>query len=302
MRDALKRHWPEYLMEAAGLGLFMISAAVFGTLLEHPSSPVHAVLPDPLIRRILMGLAMGLTAIGIIYSPWGRQSGAHLNPAVTLTFWRLGKIESADALFYALSQFLGGLTGMLLIAGLIGPLLAHMHVHYVATVPGPRGPAPAFLVETFISFFLMTMVLICSNQRRLARATGLIAGILVASYVILAAPVSGFSMNPARSFASAVPAHVWTAFWIYFLAPPLGMLLAAECYLRLKGAHEVYCAKLNHFTSRRCIFKCAFAGMPHAAPKQLKVEERQIALSEEPGGAAMMFSLLRGQISNLSPQ
>src|SRR5687767_12327179 len=82
--DALRRHWPEYLMEAAGLGLFMISAGLFGTLLFFPGSPLAESLPDPMARRALMGLIMGLTAIAIIYSPWGQQSGAHLNPAVTL--------------------------------------------------------------------------------------------------------------------------------------------------------------------------------------------------------------------------
>ena len=102
MLEAVKRHWPEYLMEAWGLGLFMVSAAVFGTLIEHPASPVREVIADPFLRRIPMGIAMGLTAMGIIYSPWGQQSGAHLNPAVTLTFFRLGKIEPPDALFYVI--------------------------------------------------------------------------------------------------------------------------------------------------------------------------------------------------------
>jgi aquaporin Z len=259
MLDALRRHYPEYLMEAAGLGLFMISAALFGTLLEHPDSPAHAAIPDPLLRRILMGLAMGGTAIALIYSPWGKQSGAHLNPAVTLTFLRLGKIEAADAFFYVLAQFAGGLTGLLLAAAALGSLLAHMNVHYVATVPGPAGSGPAFLVEVLISFILMTTVLWCSNQARLARATGLIAGCLVAGYVVLAGPISGFSMNPARTLASALPAHLWTTLWIYFTAPPLGMLLAAEGYVRLRGRRAVYCAKLYHSTRRRCIFRCRFA-------------------------------------------
>jgi aquaporin Z len=71
MRGALKLHWPEYLMEAAALGLFMVSAGLFGTLLGYPRSPVHLAVPDPLLRRALMGLAMGLTAMAIIYSPWG---------------------------------------------------------------------------------------------------------------------------------------------------------------------------------------------------------------------------------------
>ena len=122
--DALRHHWPEYLMEAAGLGLFMISAGLFGTLLFHPASPVAQALPEPLLQRLLMGLIMGLTAIGIIYSPWGQQSGAHINPAVTLTFWRLGKVRTWDAIFYVIAQFAGGALGVLLVLVLLGAAFA----------------------------------------------------------------------------------------------------------------------------------------------------------------------------------
>ena len=258
MLEAVKRHWPEYLMEAWGLGLFMISAAVFGALIEHPASPIREAIADPFLRRIPMGIAMGLTAMGIIYSPWGQQSGAHLNPAVTLTFFRLGKIEPPDALFYVISQFAGGLAGVLLVAGVMGAYLADPAVNYVATTPGLHGTAVAFVAEVAISFGLMLVVLFASNTRPLARLTGVFAGVLVAAYIILEAPWSGMSMNPARTFASALPAHLWTALWIYFTAPPLGMLLAAETYLRLKGSHRVFCAKLNHDTSKRCIFRCNY--------------------------------------------
>jgi aquaporin Z len=101
MREALRQHWPEYLMEAAGLGLFMISACVFAILLFHPASPVAGFRGGHLARRALMGLAMGTTAVALIYSPWGQRSGAHLNPAVTLTFLRLGKVRGWDAAFWA---------------------------------------------------------------------------------------------------------------------------------------------------------------------------------------------------------
>jgi aquaporin Z len=255
---ALRRHWPEYLMEGAELGLFMISACLFVALLEYPASPVHALLPDPTLRRVLVGIAMGATAIGIIYSSIGQQSGAHFNPSVTLTFWRLGKVEHWDAAFYALSQFLGGTLGVLLSALLLGQIIADPSVNYAVTAPGPHGVLVAFLAETFISFLQISLVLRVANTRQLARFTGVLAGVMVATYISVEAPYSGMSMNPARTFASAFPAHLWTAWWMYFTAPPLGMLLAAELYVRQHGIHKVFCAKFHHHNDKRCIFRCNY--------------------------------------------
>lgn len=257
--DVLKLHWPEYLMEAWGLGLFMLLACSFGVLLEHPASPVHQAIPNVFIRRVLMGTAMGLTAILNIYSPWGKRSGAHTNPSTTLTFLRLGKVQPVDAVFYTLSQFAGGVLGTLTAARLFANSIAHPKVNYVATAPGMNGAAVAFAAEAIISFILMSVVLRVSNSGKLSRFTGLFAGALVATFISFEAPFSGMSMNPARSFASALPAQAWTAFWIYFTAPPLGMLLAAELYLRLGGANKVFCAKLHHHNDKRCIFRCNFA-------------------------------------------
>src|SRR5262249_34395785 len=173
MLRALQQHWPEYLAEALGLGLFMMSACGFGTLLGHPASPAAGAIPDGLPRRLLMGLAMGLTAVALIYSPWGRRSGAHLNPATTLTFWRLGKVAGPDAAWYVLAQALGGIAGVLAAAVFIGPALAAPSVHYVATMPGPSGVPLAFLAETIIAFVLMTVVLRVSNTAHLAAYTGI---------------------------------------------------------------------------------------------------------------------------------
>jgi len=254
MLAALKKHWPEYLMEAAGLGIFMISACGFGVLLEYPNSPVHQAIPDAFVRRMLMGLAMGLTAVGLIYSPWGKQSGAHLNPSVTLTFFRLGKVARYDAIFYVVAQFVGGIAGVLISAIAFGSLLANPSVNYVATVPGAGGPIVAFVAEVVITFILMSIILRVSNNQRLANLTGLCAGILVATYIMFEAPLSGMSMNPARTFGSAFSAQVWTALWIYFTAPLIGMLAAAQVYVTMKSARAVACAKLHHANTKRCIF------------------------------------------------
>ena len=261
MIEAFKRHWPEYLMEAAELGAFMISACVFTAILWHPASPVRQGIADPRLRRTLTGLAMGLTALGIIYSPWGKRSGAHFNPSVTLTFFRLGKIEPWDAFFYVVAQFAGAVAGVLFAATLLGGNIRHPAVSYAATVPGPDGARVAFAAELLISFALMSVILVVSNTPRLALYTPLFAAVLVVTYISLEAPLSGMSMNPARTFGSALLAGIWTAFWVYFTAPPLGMLLAAQLYVSFKGARGVICAKLHHANDERCIFRCGYARM-----------------------------------------
>jgi len=252
--ESLRAHLPEYLMEAAALGLFMISAGGFTTLMEYPESPVHAAIPDAGIRRALIGLAMGGTAMGLIYSPWGRRSGAHMNPAITLTFLRLGKIPPWDAVYYVVFQFLGGLGGVCLTAWVLGPDFTHPPVNCVATVPGPAGPLAAFAGECVIGALMMAMILHVSNRRALAGYTGLFAGILIALFVAFEAPYSGFGMNPARTFASALPSGIWTALWVYFIAAPLGMLLAAQAYLMTKGHAPIRCCKLHHRSDHPCIF------------------------------------------------
>jgi aquaporin Z len=255
MLHVLRKHWPEYLMEAAELAAFMVSASLFAILLNHPASLIIRAFPDEFTRRVLMGAAMGLTAIALIYSPWGKQSGAHMNPAVTLTFYRLGKIAPWDAVFYIAAQFVGGVAGVALIAVGAREFLAHPSVNYVATLPGAGGIAWAFAAEAIISFILMTVVLSVSNTDNLARFTGLFAGICVAAFIALESPISGMSMNPARSFGSAALTHLWSSLWIYFLAPPIGMFLAAFVRHRLRRATA--CAKYHHQNEKRCIF-CEF--------------------------------------------
>jgi aquaporin Z len=261
MVATLRIHWPEYLMEAAELGAFMVSAAVFAALLYHPSSPIRLPADTELARRIVIGILMGATAICLVRSPWGRRSGAHMNPALTLTFLRLGKIAPWDAMFYVAAQFLGGVSGMVVAATLVGPALGSPEVNYVATQPGTSGPLVAFVAELGISFVLMLTVLSVSNTARLARFTPYFVGVLIATYITLEAPLSGMSMNPARTFGPALLGQVWNALWVYFTAPPLGMLLAAEVYVRAtrwRGAHAIWCAKLYHDRSSRCIFRCAY--------------------------------------------
>src|SRR5215471_11112641 len=160
---ALRAHWPEYLMEAGLLGAFMVSACLFGVLYESPHSPLRQAITSSFIRRMLMGVSMGLTAIAIIYSPWGKQSGAHINPSVTFTFFRLGKIKRWDAIFYIVAQFIGSAFGVVLIGLFFMKELADPAVRYVVTVPGKYGLFIAFVAEVVITFILMSTILRVSN-------------------------------------------------------------------------------------------------------------------------------------------
>lgn len=256
---------PEHAIEAALLGIFMLAACVCTTLVEHPDSYVRAAIGDAFVRRALIGAAMGATAIALIHSRWGRRSGAHFNPAVTIAFHRLGKVRTRDAVGYVAGQVLGGIAGVQLAALALGGRLAHPSVAYATTVPGAAGPLAAFAAECAISFVQMTAVLVLSNGR-FARHTGVVAGILVALWIAFEAPLSGMSMNPARTLASALAAGDWRGFWIYVTAPVAGMLAAAAVYVRVRGAQRVYCAKLHHQgTTLDCIFRCdhgALAGVP----------------------------------------
>jgi len=260
VRERLRRHWPEYLIEAFALGMFMISAGMLTLMIEHPDFGVRGVIESAALRRVFIGLGMGLTAIALIYSPWGRRSGAHMNPAVTLAFFSMGRIDPRDAAGYIAAQFAGGLAGVLLVLALFGERFSAPPVAFVVTLPGAGGAALAFAAELLMSGGLMAVVLAFSGRTRLAPFTGLVAGALVASYIAIEAPASGMSMNPARSFASAAPAGIFDALWIYFIAPPLGMLAAAVWHGRRRPAG---CAKLIHGRRERCIH-CGYT--PPARP------------------------------------
>lgn len=261
MVESLKRNWRIYSMEAACLGIFMASASFFGTLLEYPDSIVHQVLPNGFFRLCLMGVAMGLTALAINYSPMGRLSGAHMNPALTFIFFWLGKIKRNDAIFYSIFQCVGGIGAVTLMSLLIGNPFHDSHVNYVITEPGKLGVGAAFIIEVFIAFCMMTMVLTTSNHPKLKNYTGAIAGFFVMCFVILSGPISGFSMNPARTLASAVPSGMYPSFWIYMTAPFIGFGIAAFIYKSLHG--KVMCAKMHHSDHYRCIFNCGYCKHEH---------------------------------------
>jgi len=176
----LKRNWKLYVFEAIELAIFMISACAFTMLLFDPSRSAMRIVPSAGVRRLLMGIAMGITAICIIHSPMGKRSGAHFNPAISLTYFRLGKMVKWDAVFYIVFQFLGGILGVGIAALFLWNSISTPQVDYAVTVPGPAGTAAAFLAEFFMASLLMGVVLWTSNRPPLAKYTSYLVGILIA--------------------------------------------------------------------------------------------------------------------------
>lgn len=231
LKAAFHKNWKHYLQEASGLGIFMISACFFSAMLFSQKSSWYDAIPNEMIKNILMGIAMGSTALFIFYSPWTAPSGSQINPAVTLTFLRMGQMCRYDALFFCIFQIAGGTLAVYLMQWLMGSMLVEPPVNSAATLPGKYGITAGAITELVIAFITMSMVLFTSNNKKLKNLTRIFAGCLVCTWVIVAGRISGFGMNPARSLASALPAGIWTAFWIYLFLPLAGMLLAAEFYL-----------------------------------------------------------------------
>ena len=254
---ALRDHWPEYLMEAWGLGMLMLVAAAAGALL--PTSVPRAW------QRVAVGAAVAVTGALLVYSRWGRQSGAHFNPAMTFVFLMLGKVRPWDAVFYTLFQTAGAAAGLLVAALCFGDALCQPPVEWLATYPTGMRAALPFIAEFLASFVVMSLILSMGGAVRIARYTGLAGAAVSLVFSLFEVQATSFSLNPAHSLVSAVPSGHWDGVWIYLLAPPAGMLLAAFVNRRVVPLPPMLCAKLMHDGSTRCIH-CGFRPIRRQAP------------------------------------
>ncbi len=242
MLETFKRHWREYLMEALGLAGFVFVAGLLTVFLEHPDFPMMQSSfggeESAVWRRVPLGIIMGAYISLVVYL-FGEKSGAHINPATTWAFFRLGKINFADSVFYTISQFAGAVAAALALKFWLGLWFAHPLINFGATAPKPpHGSMSALIAEFIISFVLMFTVLIVISSERLEKYAAPVSGVLIALYLIFELPFSGMSLNPARSFAAALAGNKWEHLWIYFVAPPLAMLVAAEIFTRIKPAFK----------------------------------------------------------------
>ncbi len=286
--DSVRTHWPEYLMEGGELALYMFLTCAFATLLQDPASPIRHLISSSILRRAVMGVAIGTTVVTIVTTPWGKQSGGHFNPAMTAAFYRMGKVAFWDAVFYAIAQFTGATAGVAVATFVLRGGPENNAIRSAVTIPGVYGNTGAIIAEITISFILMITVLVISNHGTLARYTPYFVGALYAVFITFETPFSGMSMNPARSFGSAFHAAYWRAIWIYFVAPTAGMLTAAEIFLRVRGGVAPHCAKLHHANGKRCIFR---HGIEQHRPKLFDTEDRD----GDPLEKALMGSAIKAR-------
>jgi aquaporin Z len=241
------------LLVAAGVSLVIADFGVGG--------PIAGAVPAAGLRRLLTGFGFGCVGAMIAVSPIGRISGAHINPVVTAAFWLKGKMRGSLALGYVVAQLAGAIVGALplLLWGKVGA-----SVRFGATMPGDGfGLTAALAGETATTAALVGGLFLFVGHRRLRKFTPLLFPFLYAVMVYLEAPISGTSTNPARTLGPAVVSGAWRGWWVYWLGPVAGALLAV-------GAHtftwmrkfEIEVAKLYHFehdphgvfrTSRRLV-------------------------------------------------
>lgn len=244
--------WQVLFSELVGTSLLVLVGLSVVILMFGSGSPIPRFVPSEGTRRLITGFLFGTTGALIALSPVGKESGAHINPVVTLGFWLMGKLESRIALGYVLAQLAGATVGVLplLVWGSMGRSVA-----FGTTLPGEGYTIWTVVMgEVITTFALISGLCVFLGFRNLRRYTPALFPFLYAVMVYLEAPISGTSTNPARSLGPAILSGEWNGWWIYWAGPLIGTFLAILVFSFLAKRIEV--AKVYYFESdRRRIFR-----------------------------------------------
>jgi len=214
--DKAGRRYAEELTEC--IGTFILVFAGSG-------AAIVAQMTEGTISHLGASFTSGAILAALIYT-FGHISGAHVNPAVTLSFWSSGLFPKKRVLPYIVAQTVGGVLASMLLLFAFGS-----DTTLGITLPHDNRWLRAFVLETVLTFIMMMVVLGAGQDKRAhAGFGGLAIGLTVALEVLIMGPVSGGSMNPARSFAPALVSGVWQHQWLYWVAPILGGQLAVVVY------------------------------------------------------------------------
>jgi MIP family channel proteins len=176
-----------------------------------------------------IALAFGL-AVTLIVAASGHLSGAHVNPAVTIGFWSIGRFRSSEVIPYIIAQCLGAVAASYLLGWLLGPI-----GDFGATVPS-LPLAQSFVVEMGYTGLLGFVIMGVATDDRTPPAVAPFAiGATVFAGALVTGPLTGGSFNPARTLGPAVAGGIWTAHWLYWLAPIAGTVLSMRLYGLLRG-------------------------------------------------------------------
>lgn len=237
-------HWAEWGSEFAGTGILLLGG-LSGLFLDFaPGSPVAAALPSESVRLLITGLILGATGLLVTVSPLGRRSGAHLNPSVSLAFWRRGHMHPHDLIGYVSAQTAGAIAGTLAARWCWGARAAALDLGVTRPGHGISTLAAAG-IEAILTFVLIFGILLAVSSSRSARWTPLVAWGLVALLVWQGGDLTGASLNPARSLAPALLAPLTAGLWAYIVGPLAGSLAAVAAY-GLLSRLETRTAKLLH--------------------------------------------------------
>jgi aquaporin Z len=237
-------HWPEWLSEFAGTALLLLGGLSGLFLCFGPGTGLDRVIASTSARLALTGVLLGVSGLLVTFSPLGRRSGAHLNPAVSLAFWSRGHMHAADLAGYVAAQVTGAVAGTALAAVLWRSDATALR--YGATAPAPGIPAlTAAVLEAAMTFVLVTAILLAVSSPRTVPFAPLAAWGSVAVLVWFGGLRTGASLNPARSLAPAILVPDFGDLWVYLVGPLAGSLFAVGFHttvLRL----ETRTAKLLH--------------------------------------------------------
>ena len=188
---------------------------------------------DGALGAVGIGLVFGLIIMVMVYGT-GHLSGAHINPAVTLAFTMTRHLPPREAVAYIAAQVLGALAGALVLLAVWPDQPANLG----ATVPSV-GAGSAFVYELFLTAILMFVIMaVATDTRAVGAAAAIAIGAAVGLDAIFGGPVTGASMNPARSFGPALASGEWTDFWVYLAGPVAGAALGALSYQAVRGGHR----------------------------------------------------------------
>ena len=210
-----------------------LSAELLGTfflVLIGPGAVMVNAAYGHALGPIGVSLAFGFVVLAMVYA-LGHLSGAHINPAVTLAFWSVRRFPGHEVVPYVLAQCAGAVLASVVLRVVLGAV-----GQMGATIPAVP-TAAAFGIEFLLSFVLMFVVMAAATDERVtAGFAPLTIGLTVAFCALVGGPLTGASMNPARSFGPALVGSLWNAHWLYWIAPVVGMVTAAQAYEYVRNA------------------------------------------------------------------